>query len=130
MPIPTCHSGETSQDDSVHKVYISCSTFIGKNNNGINQLLRDSFHEIYDKLFDIVVEAIDIPEDCYTSIANAAEVAGEGYTAEMDPFPAHFRCVSRKNERKNPLQMRACRGHQLVVRCIDLFLNPKVGGRN
>ena len=33
----------------------------------------------------------------------------------------------RKKER-HPLQMRACKGNQLVVRCIDLSLNPKYGG--
>ena len=74
--IPSSLSGETSQDDSLHKVYISCSTFRGKYNNGINQLFRDNLHEIYDRLFDIDAEPIDISENYYTAIATATEVAG------------------------------------------------------
>ena len=83
--IPTCHSGETSQDDSLHKVYISCSTFRGTDNNGISHIIKDRLHEIYVGLFDIDAEPIDIPEDYYTAIANATEAAGEGHATRMDP---------------------------------------------
>ena len=83
--IPTSHSGETSQDDFLHKVCISCLTFRGKDSNGINLLCRDNLHEIYDKLFDIDAEAIEIPENYYTTIANATKAAGEGHTSKLDP---------------------------------------------
>jgi hypothetical protein len=83
--IPTCHNGETSQDDSLHKVFFSCSTFKGKDNNGINHLFRENIHEIYDMPFDIDVEPIDIPVDYYTTIANATEATGEGHKAKIDP---------------------------------------------
>ena len=82
--IPSGHSGETSQDDSLHKAYISCPAFIGKDHDGIHQLFRDSFREIYDKIFDIEAEPLPIPEDYYTAISNAAKVAGEKHTTTMD----------------------------------------------
>jgi hypothetical protein len=82
--ILTCHSGETSHDDSLHNVYISCSAFAGKYNNGINQLFHDNLREIYDEIFDIDVEPFDIPEDYCTVISNATEAAGEGHTTKMD----------------------------------------------
>ena len=81
--IPTRHNGETSQDDSLHKVYISCSAFRGKDNNGINQLFRDNLREIYDAIFDIDAELVEVPEDYYTIISNATEAAGEGHIALM-----------------------------------------------
>ena len=81
--IPTGHSGETSQDDSLHKVYISCSTFRGKDNNGINQLIRDSLREFYDVFFDIDAEPLEVPEDYYTIISNATDAAGEDHIAVM-----------------------------------------------
>ena len=59
--IPSGHSGETSQDDSLHKAYISCPAFRGKDSNGIHRLFRDSLREIYDKIFDIDAEPLPIP---------------------------------------------------------------------
>ena len=82
--IPSGHNVETSQDDSLHKAYISCSAFRGKYNNGINQLFRDNLREIYDTIFDIDAEPLPIPEDYYTAISNSTEAAGEGHTTEMD----------------------------------------------
>jgi len=82
--IPSGHSGETSQDDSLHKAYISRSAFKGKDSNGIHKLFRDSLREIYDKIFDIDAEPLPIPEDYYTSISNAKEAAGEEHTTVMD----------------------------------------------
>ena len=84
--IPTGHSGETSQDDSLHKVYISCSAFRGKDSNGINQLFRDSLREIYDTIFDIDAEPMEVPGDYYTIISNATDVAGEDHIAVMDNY--------------------------------------------
>ena len=46
-------------------------------------LFRDNLREIYDRLFDIDAEPMDIPEDYYTAIATASEAAGEGHTSEM-----------------------------------------------
>ncbi len=34
----------------------------------------------------------------------------------------------KEKERKKSLTKWACKGHQLVVRCIDLSLNPKMWG--
>ena len=64
---------------------MACPAFRGKDINGINQLFRDRLHEIYDRLYDIDAEPMDLPEDYYTTIATATEAAGEGHTAEMDP---------------------------------------------
>ena len=36
-------------------------------------------------LFDIDAEPIDIPEDYYTTIANAKKATGEGHTTLMAP---------------------------------------------
>jgi len=82
--IPSGHSGETSQDDSLHKAYISCPAFKGKNSNGIHKLFRDSLREIYDKIFDIDAEPLPIPEDYYTAISNATEATGEEHTTMVD----------------------------------------------
>ncbi len=51
--IPIRHIGETSQDDSLDKVYKSCTILKGKDINCINQLFRESPHDIYDMLLDI-----------------------------------------------------------------------------
>ncbi len=59
--------------------------FLRKDNNGTHQLFRDILHEIYDKLFDIDGEEIDVPEDYYIAISNATEAAGEDHTTLMDP---------------------------------------------
>jgi hypothetical protein len=61
--IPSGHRGETSQDESLHKAYISCKTFRGKDHNGIQQLFRDNLREIYDKIFDINAEPLPTPEE-------------------------------------------------------------------
>ena len=75
---------ETSQDESLHKAYIACTTFRGKDSNGINQLFRGSLREIYDKIIDIDAEPLPIPEDYYTAISNETKTAGEGHTTQMD----------------------------------------------
>jgi hypothetical protein len=83
--ISTGHSGETSQDNSLHKACITCQAFRGKDNNGIQQLLLDNLQEIYDRLYDIDAELMELLEDYYTTIATATEAAGEGHTTELDP---------------------------------------------
>jgi uncharacterized protein (DUF1330 family) len=88
--IPIGHSGETSQDDSLHKALIACQAFRGKDINGIQQLLRDSLQEIYDRLYDIDVETMEPPKDYYTAIATATDAAGEGHTAELDPHTLFY----------------------------------------
>jgi hypothetical protein len=82
--IPSGHSGDTSQVDSLHKAFISCPAFKGKDHNGIHKLFRDSLREIYDKIFGIDAEPLPTPEDYHTAISNAIELAGEGHTATMD----------------------------------------------
>ena len=51
--IPTGHSGETTQDDTIHKAYVACTNFRGKDNSNLLQLFRDSLQELNDKLFDL-----------------------------------------------------------------------------
>ena len=82
--IPSGHSGETSQDDSLHKAYISCPAFRGKDSNGIRHIFRDSLREIYDKTFDIDAEPLPIPEDYFTAISHEIEAVGEGHTLVME----------------------------------------------
>ena len=78
--IPSGQSGETSQDDSLRRAYISCPAFRERDHNGIHQLFKDSLWEIYDKIFDIDAEPLPNPEDYYTPISIAIEAAGEGQT--------------------------------------------------
>ncbi len=47
----------------------------------------------------------------------------------MPLFVSSILCCEEEEE-ENPLQRRACKGHQLVVRCIDLSLNPKWEGKD
>ena len=56
--IPTRHSGETSQGDTLHKAYVACSNFRGTNNICLLQLFKDSLHELYDKLYDLDAEHV------------------------------------------------------------------------
>ena len=56
----------------------------GTNGNGISQLFRDSLREIYDTIFDIDAEPLDVAEVYYTTISTATEAAGEGHIEEMD----------------------------------------------
>jgi hypothetical protein len=94
----------------LHKVYIYCTIFKGKDNNGINQLFRDSLHEIYDMLFDIDAEVIDILEDFYTAIANATDAAGERHTPEMAPHSLLYSTSSNTTDKLRCRQPICVRG--------------------
>ena len=47
----------------MHKVFISCSAFRGKDINAVNQLFRDGLKEIYDAIFDIDADPLEVPVD-------------------------------------------------------------------
>jgi hypothetical protein len=81
--IPTWHSCETSQDDSLHKAFIACSAFRGKDNKNLSQLFRDNLHEIYDRVFDIDADTTNDPEDFYTTISEATEATRASHIAEL-----------------------------------------------
>ena len=78
--IPTSHTAETSQEDSLHKAYIACLMFRGKDSAALHKLFRDSLQELYDMLFDIDADALAVPEDYYSAIAEASELAGWRHT--------------------------------------------------
>jgi len=40
--IPTGHTSETSQEDNLHKAYIACPMFRGRDNAALHQLFRDN----------------------------------------------------------------------------------------
>ena len=69
--IPTRHTGETAYDDSLHKAFVSCANFRGKDINSLLQLFRDSLQELYDKQYDIDAEHISHLEDFYTALSEA-----------------------------------------------------------
>jgi hypothetical protein len=71
--IPTRHTVETSHDDNLHKAYIACPMFRGKDSATLQQTFRNSLRKIYDHLFDIDADALAIYEDYYSSIAEATE---------------------------------------------------------
>ena len=48
--IPTGHMGEESDDPSLHKIFISCANFRGKDNNTLQKFLHDSLAEQYDEI--------------------------------------------------------------------------------
>ena len=82
--IPSGHTGETSQDDSFHKVYIASQMFRGKDHVGLHQLFRDNVHEIYDKLVSIDANTPHVPNDYYSALSEAVEAAGEKHYVELD----------------------------------------------
>ena len=43
----------------------------------LQQLFRDNLQEIYDMLFDIDADALAVPEDYYSTIAEANDLAGD-----------------------------------------------------
>ena len=83
--IPTGHTSETSQEDSLHKAYIACSMFRGMDSAALHQLFRGSLQELYDMLFDIDADALAVPENYYSAIAEANELAGDRQSIELDP---------------------------------------------
>ena len=83
--ILTEHTSKTSQEASLHKAFIACSTFRGKDNATLQQLFKDNLQQIYDKLFDIDADALVVPEDYYSAIAKAADSAGGIRSIELEP---------------------------------------------
>ena len=69
--IPTRHVEETSQDDSLHTLFVACTNFRGKDNRNLLHIFRDSLHELYDRLYDIDADHINHPEDFYTTLSDA-----------------------------------------------------------
>ena len=82
--IPTGHSRETSQDDTLQKAFVACTNFRGKDNDNLLQLFRDSLHELYDRLYDIDAEHISEPEDFYTAISDATYAVGDSDYVDLD----------------------------------------------
>ena len=50
-----------------------------------SSFFRDRLHEIYDRLFDIDADALEVPEDFYSAIAAAIETAGDNHNVELEP---------------------------------------------
>jgi len=57
----------------------------GIDNATIQQLFRDNLQEIYDGLFDVDADALEVPEDYYSAIAAATETAGDNQSVELEP---------------------------------------------
>jgi hypothetical protein len=81
--IPKGRTGETAQDDTLHKAFVSCANFRGKDSNNLLQLFRDSLQELYDMLYDIDAENLSQPDDFYTALSDATKTTG---TANMQPW--------------------------------------------
>ncbi len=88
--IPSEHTGETAQDDSLHKAFVSCANFRGKDSNSLLQLFRDSLHELYDRLYDIDAEHLNQPEDFYTALSDATETTGDTHLVALDTLHALY----------------------------------------
>jgi hypothetical protein len=84
MFIPTRHNDEKTQDGSLHKAFVACPAFLGKDNSSLLQLFPDNLHELHDMLFGIDAEAINAPENSYTAISDATEVARDSNTTELN----------------------------------------------
>ena len=52
----------------------------GRDSAALHQLFRDSLQELYDMLFDIDADALAVPEDYYSAIAEASELAGDKHS--------------------------------------------------
>jgi hypothetical protein len=87
--IPTGLTKEASQDDTLHKVFLSSPNFRGKDHAGLHQLFRDCTHEIYDMIVSLDADILDIPEDYYTALSDAVEAACDRHYVELSPHH-HF----------------------------------------
>ena len=67
--IPAGHMGEESDDPSLHKIFISCAHFRGKDNGAIQSYIQDSLAEMYDELLLNPDDNFIIPEDFVDIIA-------------------------------------------------------------
>jgi hypothetical protein len=68
--IPTGHDGETTHDDTLHKAFVACTNFRGKDNNNLLQLFRDNLLELYDRVSDLDAEHANPSEDFYTALSD------------------------------------------------------------
>ena len=59
--------------------------FIGRDSAALHQLFRDILQELYDSLFDIVADALAVPEDYYSAIAEATYLVGDNHNIELEP---------------------------------------------
>jgi hypothetical protein len=57
----------------------------GRDRAAIQQLFRDNLHEIYDRLFDIDADALEVPEDYSSSIAAATATSRDNQNVELEP---------------------------------------------
>jgi len=68
----------------MHKAFIACSVFGGKDKNNLHKLFRDNLRELYYRLFDIDAKARDALEDNYTAISYVMEAARDNHTVEIN----------------------------------------------
>ena len=59
--------------------------FRGRDNATLHQLFRHKLQELYDRLFDIDADALEVPEDYYSAIAEASKAARESQSIELEP---------------------------------------------
>ena len=55
--------GEESEDPTLHKIFISCAHFRGKDNGALHALLQDNLAEKYDDLLLHPDDDFSIPDD-------------------------------------------------------------------
>ena len=51
--------------------------FRGRDSATLHQLFRDNLQKLYDMLFGIDADALAVPADYYSAIAEASELAGD-----------------------------------------------------
>jgi hypothetical protein len=82
--IPTWHSRETAQDDTLHKAFVACANFRGKDISSLLQQFKDNLHELYDRLYVIDAAHLSQPEDFYTALSDATETAWDSHFVALD----------------------------------------------
>ena len=97
--ISTGHYGETAQDETLHKAFVACAHFRGKDISSLLQLFRDSLQELYDKLYDIDAEQLSHLEDFYTALSGATETSGDSHTAALDTLTHYISSNSTRSSR-------------------------------
>jgi hypothetical protein len=81
--IPSGHTKEASQDDTLHKVFLSSPNSRGKDHAGLHQLFRDCTQEIFDRIASLDDDGLDILDDYYTALSDALEEAGDRHYVEL-----------------------------------------------
>ncbi len=85
MFIPTRQTKEASQDDTLHKVFLSSPSFRGKDHAGLHQLFRDYTQKIYDRIVSLDADILDVPDDYYTALSESVETAGDRHYVKLSP---------------------------------------------